>query len=212
MTTVEIDDKVYKLPTSYEEVSLKQYCNAFRGLQTLMDDELDETARLVRLKFNEAVILSRLMGADDELAMDLPFPTYNKLVQKIGYIYDYQTMLDNAKAYVKHNGKMYSIPDVEKMSLRQYIDADMAMKETDDGQQFISLLAVLLLERDGDGFKPYKGEYEEKKEWIGKLKCSEALPLVFHFFRKWQASNKITQASTAMEEIQNRQVLSTQGS
>lgn len=211
MTTVEIDDKVYKLPTSFGELSLKQYCAAFRGLQTLMDDELDETARLVRMKFNEAVILSRLMGADDELAMDLPMGTYNKLVQKIQFIYDYQSMLDNAKAYIKHDGKVYSIPQAEKMSMRQYIDADMAMKE-DDGEQFINLLAVLLLEREGEQFKPYKGEYEEKRKWIGELRCSEALPLVFHFFRIWQASSRITQASTAMEALRSQQAHSTQGS
>lgn len=211
MTSVEIDGEKYSLPTSFEEVSLKSYCNAFRGLQTLMDEELDETARLVRMKFNESVILSRLLGADDEMAMDLPMSVYNKLVQKIGFIYDYQSMLDNSKAYVKHDGKMYQVPPVDKMSMRQYIDADMVMKE-DDGDQFISLLAVLLLEMDGDNFKPYKGEYEQKKEWIGEMKCSEALPLVFHFFRKWQVSSSLSRASMAMEGIQNRQVHNTQGS
>lgn len=212
MTEVEINDKKYHLPTSYEELSLRDYCNAFRGLQILMDDDVDDIARLVRLKYNESVILSRLMGADDEFAMDLPMSAYYKLADKISFIYDYQSMIDNAKAYIKVDGKMYGIPRAEKMSLRQYIDADMVMKE-DNSEQFLSLLSVLLLEMDGNGgYVPYKGDYEKKKKWVGELKCSDALPLIYHFFRIWQASRSATKAYTAMEAMDKRQVHNTQDS
>lgn len=199
MTRIEIDDKEYSLPTSFDELTLGKYCEAFHGID-IGNDVVDDTARLIRMKVNESIIVSRLLGESDEFAMDLPLVTYNKIADKIGYIYNFKVMLENARASVMIDGDRYGVEDVERMSMRQFIDADMVMRE-EGNRQYVSLLAVLLLKVGDDGkYEKYDGKYEERVDKIAGLKCSEALPLVFHFFKGWEASRRISQASIKEEE------------
>lgn len=69
------------------------------------------------------------------------------------------------------------------MSLRQYIDADMIMKEEGENQ-FIELLACLLLPYGKDGKFEYNGKYQELIPKIESMKAEDALPFIYTFFKK----------------------------
>lgn len=211
MTKIEINDKTYNLPTSFDELLLKDYCRVFYNLRLFQDDE-DESVMLLNAKVNESVIISRLLGEDDEFAMDLPLDVLGKLVDIVSFIYNTDVFLKVNQFSVKlGDGKRYFIPQVKEMSLRQYIDAEEVMKEDGYGQ-YINLLGVLLTRRDVDGkWVPYDGDYQSKAEEIGNLKCSEALPMVYSFFKAWVLSERnIKVYSQILAE--NPQVHSTQGS
>ena len=136
--------------------------------------------------------------------MDLPINVYQSLLGRIGFLYDTKFLLNNAKAGIVIDGKRYSIPPFNEMPLRQYIDADVVMKEKENPLQYIELLSILLTAKDKQGkWVKYNGDYQEMMGRLKKMKCSEVLPLVYHFFRKGEALKRISQPS--MKEVESQQ-------
>lgn len=200
MLKVEINDKKYEIPQSFEELSLEQYCKAFYKLPKIEDD-MKEIDKFKLMKENESVILSRIMGEKDDFCLDLPLNIYAQLNEAIQFIYDSEYFYKNAKAGVTINRHRYTIPTLDKMSMRQFIDADVVMQSESD-MQYIELLSVLLLTYDDKGeYIPYNGDYQELMGYVRRLPCSEALPLVFHFFKKGEALKKLSKASMKVEEV-----------
>lgn len=205
MVKLEINDKKYKIPESFEELSLEQYCKVFYKLDTDKTD--DELMDFKRSRQNESIILSRLLGENDDFCLDLPLNVYAQLNEKVRFLYDVDYLLKNAKAGIVIDGKRYSIPPFNQMSLRQYIDADVVMKEKENDLQYIELLSILLTAKDKEGkWIPYDGKYEELMGKIRQLKCSEALPLVYHFFKKGEALKRISKVSMKVVETQQHQL------
>jgi hypothetical protein len=205
MVKLEINDKKYKIPESFEELSLDQYCKVFYKLDTDKTD--DEVMDFKRSRQNESIILSRLLGENDDFCLDLPLNVYAQLNEKVRFLYDVDYLLKNAKAGIVIDGKRYSIPPFNEMSLRQYIDADVVMKEKENDLQYIELLSILLTAKDREGkWIPYDGKYEELMGKIRQLKCSEALPLVYHFFKKGEALKRISKVSMKVEASQQHQL------
>lgn len=203
MTKIVINDKEYSLPSSWDEMTLEQYCLAFYQLDT--KDREDETENFKKDKVNEGIILSRLLGESDDFCMNLPLPTYLKLLKSITFMFNIKEMLDHSKAYVKIDGERYMIPSMNEMSLRQYIDADVVL-EHESPLQYIELLSILLTKKDEKGkWIPYTGQYESLMDKVRNLSCAEALPLVYHFFKLGHSLERISQASMKMEESQRHQ-------
>lgn len=200
MLKVEINEKKYEIPQSFEELTLEQYCKAFYKLPKI-EDEMEEIDKFKLMKENEAVILSRIMGEKDDFCLDLPLNVYAQLNEAIQFIYDSEYFYKNAKAGVTINHHRYTIPTLDKMSMRQFIDADVVM-QNESNMQYIELLSVLLLTYDDKGeYIPYNGDYQELMGYVRSLPCSDALPLVFHFFKKGEALKKLSKASMKVEEV-----------
>ncbi len=211
MTKVEINDKVYSIPSSFDELSLADYCRVFKDLRLFSEDE-DESVLLLNAKVNESIIISRLMGEDDEFCMDIPIELMNRLTPLVDYIYDVRVMLSSHTSSVVIDKVRYFIPMPNEMSLRQYIDAEEVMKEDGDNQ-YINLLGVLLSRRDSDGkIVPYDGKYQEMANKVGGLKCSVALPLVYGFFQRWLPSRRDIKSYLRTMEGGSQQVHNTQDS
>lgn len=211
MVKLEINDKHYDIPTSWDSLTLEQYCKSFYNLPKTNDDMSDIELFEV-IKKNESIILSRLLGEDDSFCMDLPLNVYAQLIEKVKFMYDNSPFEKNHKSSVKIDGKVYSIPPLSEMSLRQYIDADVVLKDEQSPLQYIELLSVLLTAKDDSGkWIPYDGKYQEMMEKVKRLSCTDALPLVYHFFLKSHISKKLSQAYMTVEAV-NRLPHSTQSS
>lgn len=209
MVKLEINDKLYKIPESFEEMTLEQYCKIFFKLPTYKGD--DRIERFKQSRENEAIILSRLLGEDDDFCYSMPLNIYAKLNEIVKYIYDINSFIKNAKAGITIDGKRYSIPPFNEMSLRQYIDADVVMQEEENNLQYIELLSILLTSKDKNGkWIPYNGDYQELMGKVRSLKCSEALGLVYHFFKKGEGLKSLSEAS--MKAVESQRLHSTRSS
>lgn len=201
MLKININDKGYSIPESFDELSFEQYCKAFYKLP-LIGEDMDEVEQFRLIKENESRILSRIMGEEDDFCMDLPLTVYARLNEAISFIYDTDYFYKNAKAGITVRGKRYSIPALEKMSMRQFIDADMVMRGDENPLQYIELLAVLLLTYDNKGeYIPYGGDYEAMYGELRGMPCSKCLPLVFHFFKKGLAYRKLSEVYMKAEVV-----------
>ena len=104
------------------------------------------------------------------------------------------------------DGVRYEIPKPEDFSLRQWIDADVTMQDGNDDNRFLELLCILLMRRGEDGkFIPYSGDETKKLlQKVKRMKASDGLSIVYHFFLKGEISKRITRVSSKMEELTSR--------
>ena len=155
----------------------------------------------------EATIISRLMGEDDDFCLGLPLNVYSQILSRTKFLYDTDFLFKNAKAGIVVDGKRYSVPPFNEMPLRQYIDADVVMKEKENPMQYIELLSILLTEKGKDGkWIKYNGEYQDLMGKLKDMKCSDVLPLVYHFFKKGHALRSLSRLSMKVEESQQHQL------
>ena len=199
MIKLEINDKKYRIPESFDELTLEEYCRIFWKMDSVMsDDEVEQFKKGVEA---ESTIISRLMGEDDDFCLGLPINVYSQIVQRLRYLYDVDFLRKSSKARIVIDGKRYSVPPFNEMPLRQYIDADVILKDKENPMQYIELLAVLLTAKDKDGkWIPYNGEYQDMMGKLRKMPCSEALGIVYHFFKKGHSLKRISQLSMKVEE------------
>ena len=206
MVRIEINGKEYNVPQSWQEVTMKEYCNAFWNLPKAGDeDDITRSATTLR---NEATIMSRLLGEKDDFVIGLPIDVFVILKGKFKFIYEIGEFLTNNVFSIKIDGKRYWIPSPNEMSLRQYIDSDMIMQEDKNKQQFIELLACLLVPTDGE----YDGNYEKLIPYIEKMKCSEGLPFIYTFCKKKILSKKVSKDFSKVGEVADQLLRNTHSS
>jgi len=207
MINLTINNKDYSVPTTFSDITLRQYCRIFSGLKKT--DGLEGRELFMANKENEAAILSRLLGENDDFAMELPLSLYSTLVEATSFIYGLQDM--KHKGSIEVDGKTYKASKPEEMNLRQWIDIDVTSEE-DGTDKFIDILSMLLTEVGEDGQpKPYKGYNKEFAKTLGDTPCSESLPIVFRFFLKGAVSSRITRLYSMLTGV-GRSLRDTQSS
>ena len=210
MKKFEINGKEYQFPESWSDITMKQYCHLFYNLHT-SPSGASEAEKLVHTIDTEAVIISRLLGEQDDFVANLPIEVFLALQKEVGFIYTISDFTESKMFYLNIEGKKYWMPEPQEMSLRQYIDADMIMKEEGENQ-FIELLACLLLPYGKDGKFEYDGKYQELIPKIESMKAVDALPFIYTFFKKKQLSKNVTEAFSKVEEAADQLAHSTQDS
>lgn len=211
MTKIVLNDKEYNYPTSFDDITMKQYCRCFYKLKDTNKEMSDAEASLVVIE-NEAVIISRLLGEDDNFVSRLPLPVFRRLQEHSRFIYEIKEFMDSKSFFIKIDGKKYFMPSPEEMSLRQYIDADMIMKEDDNEGQFIELLSCLLLPYKDDGSFEYDGDYRRLVSKIENLRASDGLPFIYTYFKKKILSNRLSKDFLELQEEVSQRLRSIQSS
>ena len=199
MVNVKINDKEYSFPNKWDDINMKQYCKLFHNLPTASEDASEEEKMAQRID-TEAIIISRLLGEKDDFVSNLPIDVFLSLQNEVRFIYTIKDFTESKIFYLNIDGRKYWMPEPQEMSLRQYIDADYIMKEESDNQ-FIELLACLLLPYGKDGKYEYDGKYQDLIPKIENMKASEALPFIYTFFKKKQLSKKVTEVYSKVEQV-----------
>ena len=78
MIKIKINDKEYDFASSWDDISMKQYCHMFYNLPTA-DSEASDEEKASRVIENEAIIISRLLGEKDDFVMNLPIDLFGRL-------------------------------------------------------------------------------------------------------------------------------------
>ena len=204
MTKLKINDKEYNLPEGWKDVNMKTYCHLFYKLEETNDKMDDSAIQIITLR-NESKIISRLLGEDDEFCLNLPVDVFNILRSKIQFLYDIKNFLDSKIFYLNIDGKKYFMPEPNEMALRQYIDADIIMKQENENQ-FIELLACLLLPVGKDGKYEYDGKYQDIIPKIENMSAEDGLPFIYTFFKKKVISKKVSEDFSKVREEANQLV------
>lgn len=210
MVKININDKEYNFPNKWDDITLREYCHLFYNLPK-DDSNASEGEKEAMVIDKEAIIISRLLGERDDFVSQMPIGIFLMLQNEAKFIYSINDFINSKTFYINIDGKKYWMPNPDEMSLRQYIDADMIMKE-DKEDQFIELLSCLLLPVGKDGKFEYDGKYQELMPKIANMKASEALPFVYTFFKKKQLSKKVSEVYSKVGQVADQLAHSTQGS
>lgn len=210
MKKIKINDKEYNLPENWKEITMKTYCHMFYKLEETTSKMSDEEKQVITIR-NEAKIISRLLGENDDFCLTLPVEVFNKIRNEIQFVYEISDFLDSKIFYLNIDGKKYFMPAPNEMSLRQYIDADIIMKD-DNKNQFIELLACLLLPVGKDGKYEYDGKYQDLVPKISEMSAEDGLPFIYTFFKKKIISKKVSEAFSKVQEETNQLVQSIKNS
>lgn len=204
MQKIAINDKEYQLPEGWKDINMKLYCRLFYKLQDT-NDKMDDAERAIITLRNESIIISRILGEDDDFAGNLPFSIYATIKDKVQFIYEIGGFLDSKIFYINIDGIKYFMPEPNEMSLRQYIDADMIMKQENENQ-FIELLACLLLPVGKEGKFEYDGKYQDLIPKIENMSAEDGLPFIYTFFKKKVLSKKLSEDFSKVQEEANQLV------
>lgn len=202
MKKITINDKEYNLPENWKELNMKTYCRLFYKLEDTNDKMDDATRSIVTLR-NESKIISRLLNESDDFVLSLPVEIFNKLRENIQFIYVINEFFDSKVFYLNIDGKKYYMPAPNEMSLRQYIDSDIIMKEENENQ-FIELLACLLLPLGKDGKYEYDGKYQDLVPKIENMSAEDGLPFIYTFLKKKILSEKVSEDFSKVREAANQ--------
>lgn len=198
MYNIKINDKEYQIPTSFADITMEDYVRCFRGLTDT--ENLDGGDLFQAVRRNESVVISRLLGEDDNFCLNMPIVIYQDIAESCQFIYRLNELPHKNEIVV--DGVKYEIPKPEEFSLRQWIDMDVTTQENDDNR-FLELLCILLMKKDENGkFIPYNGdESKELLDKVRKMKASDGLSIVYHFFLRGEISRKITRVFSKMEAL-----------
>lgn len=202
-----LNKKEYNLPENWEDLTLIQYCNAFFQVKEYEEDpnlskEENDVALIRHTRQNESIIISRLMGEDDEWAMDLPIEIYSYLQNSLAFIFDIKEFVTgDLHFHLTVDGIDYTLTDIKEMPLRQYIDVEEVLKDNDNPTRFCDLLAIIL--KNVEKEEKYNGSYEEMSHKLQNIPAKDGLPFIYTLLKKKVILLNAIQASTTLEEIQN---------
>lgn len=192
MKSITINDKKYKIPETMGEVTLKEYCRIFKGVTFSKEMEWKT------IKYNEATLISRILGESDDWALDLPLSVYDQICNMCSFLYSTKKLKHTQVLNI--NGKKYTIPKAEEFNLRKWIDLDV-IRQSDIDDMFIHIFAVLLSELDENNKpKPYMGNYEELIPLLENYPSDEAMSLITDFFAVGESSQRLSQKFSEAEE------------
>ena len=199
MYKIKINDKEYEVPTSFADITMEDYVRCFKGIRDT--DKLEGAELFYTVRENEAKIISRLLGEKDDFCMNMPVVIYQSLTQSCDFIYKLSSIPHSNS--IEIDGIKYEIPKPEEFSLRQWIDVDVTMQDEGNDNRFLELLCILLMRRGEDGkFIPYDGENIKRfYDKVCKMRASDGLGIVYHFFLKGEISRKLTSISSKMEGV-----------
>lgn len=170
MINLNIQDKQYLFPQTWEEVKLKQYMN----IQPILRKEKDESMKIVE-------IIAALSDIPYETILDLEISSLGKVFNLVDKLL--QSEVKNAPETFKIGNKEYifALKD-RKLTMREYIDLDLLCKDLDENLD--KIMAILYRENE-NGIIPYKTEDLESraKLFYDEITADYVLKGASFFFR-----------------------------
>ncbi len=190
-----LNNMEFDIPSSFAEITMKQYCDIFYDL--LPTDSEDEGLNINNMLKNNISIISKLTNLSEEDIYNLPIGLYNKLQDSIKWIYTIQPEL--IKNQVILNGREYMVTPPSEFNLRQYIDMDKTITDKGNKLMYLELLAIILNEKG----KKYDGKYEERLLQLENISAQEGLGMIFFLLKRGMILKNLSKHYSILQSIKN---------
>lgn len=186
-----IDYKEWKVPTSWDEITLGQ----FEQIQKFYEGEEErqtDIREIVHILCNKTV---------DEVN-ELPAEFLSIILDKLSFTTEKPEMGENTNK-IEIDGEIYQVNVMEKMKTGEYVATEMILKN--DKNDLAGILAVLC-RKEGE---PYDSKFEnevlpERKKMFLNLPVTKVMPVCAFFLDLWMTSEGVSRLCTAAEENINR--------
>lgn len=186
-----IDYKEWKVPVSWDEITLGQ----FEEIQKFYEGEEErqtDIREIVHILCNKTV---------DEVN-ELPAEFLSIILDKLSFTTEKPEMGENTNK-IEIDGEIYQVNVMEKMKTGEYVATEMILKN--DKNDLAGILAVLC-RKEGE---PYDSKFEnevlpERKKMFLNLPVTKVMPVCAFFLDLWMTSEGVSRLCTAAEENINR--------
>lgn len=181
-----IDYKEWKVPTSWDEVTLK----TFQEIETYYDDK-DE-------KFDIRKVMHILCDKTIDEVNSLPMEFAEIILDKLMFMKK-KPQEAEAKNEIIIDGERYFINVMEKLKTGEYVAVDTILK--DNKHDYASFLTILC-RKEGEIYdSKFEAEtFEERREMWLKQPIVKIMPLIAFFLQLYITSQIPTQLSSQLQE------------
>lgn len=168
-----IDDKnkLFKIPTSWEEVTVKQYSEILK-----IDNELPNLTQRIKL-------VSSLLGIDEELIEMMDQEDFVKIEEQLSFL---STNMPTTKVdFIELEGeKYYLYTEFEKLNLGEQISIDLITKEANGNMLNVypKLLCLFLRKKKDNGkFETFKTDHMDRVSMFENVEITKVNQLLLFF-------------------------------
>lgn len=185
MKRIKIEDTLYNVPESWDDVTLGQYEKWF--------DYVADT------KMKEVELVSLISTIPFDLLSTLPLSFYTDVLNMVSFAFAGNDFKPSNKIII--DNEVYSVSVKDELTLAQYVDVEATFEEEDNDSRLSEILAIVCL-RKGEkyDFKILK----ERKKLFQDLKMNEVFPLLAFFLQLRKNLLKITTFYSKVVEQANQ--------
>jgi hypothetical protein len=199
MRAIKLNDVLYNIPTSWEELSLGE----FERITPILEKMQDEPVKLRGL----LKIVCNLLTIPQEVLLEAPKSVFNLIVKELDFLFDSSRQKYKAVKEVKIGGVKHYFPtEASAINTGQFIDIEEMIQQP---ELYSNILAILLLPA---GAKHNAKDFYSRKDKIKGLPMSEALPLINFFLSSGENYIKTMQGflmakTTGLQHLQRLESL-----
>ena len=181
-----IDFGSWTVPTSWEEITLKQF------------QEIEKYYSNNDKDFDIREVLHIFTNKTEDEINELPIVFTNELMNKLMFLKDKPNDYEPSNS-IEIDGVRYSINIMEKLKTGEFVAIDTILKS--DPHDYISIFAVLC-RKDGEIYdsKFEAEEFDKRVELMGKQPAIKMLPLIAFFFNLYIVRMTHSQLYSEVEE------------
>ena len=181
-----IDFGSWTVPTSWEEITLKQ----FQEIEKYYSDKDKD--------FDIREVLHIFTNKTEDEINELPIVFTNELMNKLMFLKDKPKDYEPSN-FIEIDGVRYSINIMEKLKTGEFVAIDTILKS--DPHDYISIFAVLC-RKDGEIYdsKFEAEEFDKRVELMGKQPAIKMFPLIAFFFYLYIVRMTHSQLYSEVEE------------
>lgn len=184
-----IDYGTWTVPSSYEEITLKQ----FQELSKYYSDK-DK-------KFDVRDVIHILCNKTIDEVNALPMEFAEKILSKLIFLQE-QPKYGEPTTNITIDGELYSINTMQQMKTGEYLSVDSILKS--DSTNFAAILAVLC-RKEGEIYdSTFEAEkFEKRVEMFEKIPMLEAMRVINFFIQRYIALETPSLLSSQLKETIN---------
>ena len=181
-----IDFGSWTVPTSWEEITLKQF------------QEIEKYYSNKDKDFDIREVLHIFTNKTEDEINALPITFTNELMNKLMFLKDKPNDYEPSN-FIEIDGVRYVINIMEKLKTGEFVAIDTILKS--DPHDYISIFAVLC-RKDGEIYdsKFEAEEFDKRVELMGKQPAIKMLPLIAFFFNLYIVRMTHSQLYSEVEE------------
>lgn len=193
MTKIELNEKTYNIPSSWEELTCEAYTNLFEDYETGLERDDYEG-----LALNKVRLISNLLDEDLEFVLDLPITVINRIEAELKFLSKAPNFSEDIK-YIELDGDNYYIPSPEDLLFGQMIDAEYYSRDEKDKFSYLKTLCTLLI-KDGEKYDNNENLFNKKLELLKKQSIVKVASYLNSFYLKKNFCVKNIQICSEIEE------------
>lgn len=171
-----IDLGKYHIPTSWSELTLKQWCNYLRKADMTKDGNVS--------------LFDTLEAFSDiprKIIMQLPTDLFEAIVGQLKWVVEEPNIQPTNKITI--NGEGYIINHLEKLKVKEYYDVTTLMEN--DKFNYPALFAILCRKKDEIYDEDFLADkFEERIEMFEKINAIEGMKLIAFFLNLFVTFNQ----------------------